>query len=105
MIQTFLGYRRENGAVGVRNCVAVISVMDNCNPATRAIAQAVNGCIPITTLSTLTEASLEAFSATLTRELVWFETSDRSADVPRISLEALFNWSRLRRTWLSKSPT
>ncbi|WP_184056504.1 UxaA family hydrolase [Paraburkholderia sp. MM5384-R2] len=50
MMQTFLGYRRENGAVGVRNCVAVISVMDNCNPATRAIAQAVNGCVPITTL-------------------------------------------------------
>lgn len=47
---TFMGYRRENGAVGVRNWVAVISVMDNCNPATRAIAQAVNGCIPVTTL-------------------------------------------------------
>jgi altronate dehydratase large subunit len=50
MMQTFLGYRRENGAVGVRNEVAVISVMDNCNPATRAIAHAVKGCIPITTL-------------------------------------------------------
>lgn len=47
---TFLGYRRENGAVGVRNWVAVVSVMDNCNPATRAIVQAVNGCIPVTTL-------------------------------------------------------
>lgn len=47
---TFMGYRRENGAVGVRNWVAVVSVMDNCNPATRAIVQAVNGCIPVTTL-------------------------------------------------------
>ncbi|SFB05379.1 altronate dehydratase large subunit [Collimonas sp. OK607] len=47
---TFLGYRRENGTIGVRNWVAVVSVMDNCNPATRAIVQAVNGCIPVTTL-------------------------------------------------------
>ena len=50
MTSTFLGYRRENGAVGVRNWVAVISIMDNCNPVTRAIAQAVDGTIPITTL-------------------------------------------------------
>jgi altronate dehydratase large subunit len=50
MAKTFLGYRRENGAVGVRNWVAVISIMDNCNPVTRAIAQAVDGTIPVTTL-------------------------------------------------------
>jgi len=50
MSSTFLGYRRENGAVGVRNWVAVISIMDNCNPVTRAIAQAVDGTIPVTTL-------------------------------------------------------
>lgn len=49
-MKTFLGYRRENGAVGVRNWVAVISVMDNCNPVTRAIAQAVEGTVPVTTL-------------------------------------------------------
>ena len=37
-MKTFLGYRRDNGAVGVRNWVAVISVMDNCNPVTRTIS-------------------------------------------------------------------
>ncbi|MFL6715730.1 MAG: UxaA family hydrolase [Burkholderiaceae bacterium] len=50
MSTTFMGYRRENGAVGVRNLVAIISVMDNCNPVTRTIAQAVHGSIPVTTL-------------------------------------------------------
>lgn len=50
MMKTFLGYRRENGTVGVRNWVAVVSVMDNCNPVTRTIALAVDGTIPVTTL-------------------------------------------------------
>lgn len=50
MANTFLGFRRANGAAGVRNWIAVISVMDNCNPATRAISQAVSGTIPVTTL-------------------------------------------------------
>jgi altronate dehydratase large subunit len=50
MATTFLGYPRDNGAVGVRNWVAVISVMDNCNPVTRTIARTVGGCIPVTTL-------------------------------------------------------
>jgi len=49
-MKTFLGYRRENGSVGVRNWVAVVSVMDNCNPVTRTISQAVGGTIPVTTL-------------------------------------------------------
>jgi altronate dehydratase large subunit len=50
MARTFLGYRRENGTIGVRNWVAVVSIMDNCNPVTRAIADAVDGTIPVTTL-------------------------------------------------------
>jgi altronate dehydratase large subunit len=50
MAKTFLGYRRANGAVGVRNRVAIVSIMDNCNPVTRAIANAVEGTIPVTTL-------------------------------------------------------
>jgi len=50
MSTTFLGYKRANGAVGVRNRVAVISIMDNCNPVTRSICQAVDGTIPVTTL-------------------------------------------------------
>ena len=44
MSATFLGYRRGN-AVGIRNMVAVISVMDNCNPVTRAVADAVQGTV------------------------------------------------------------
>ena len=50
MTQTFLGYARANGSVGVRNHVAVISIMDNCNPVTRAICAAVDGTIAVTTL-------------------------------------------------------
>ena len=50
MSKTFLGYRRANGDVGVRNWVAVLSIMDNCNPVTRAICHAVDGTIPVTTL-------------------------------------------------------
>jgi altronate dehydratase large subunit len=48
-MKTFLGYRRATGPAGVRNWIAVISVMDNCNPVTRTIAQAVAGTIPVTT--------------------------------------------------------
>ncbi|HEX6633742.1 MAG TPA: UxaA family hydrolase [Usitatibacter sp.] len=50
MGRTFLGYERADGTVGVRNRVAVISIMDNCNPVTRSIARAVDGTIPVTTL-------------------------------------------------------
>lgn len=50
MARTFLGYERADGAVGVRNRVAIISIMDNCNPVTRSIARAVDGTIPVTTL-------------------------------------------------------
>lgn len=50
MSKTFLGYRRASGPAGIRNWIAVISVMDNCNPVTRAIAQAVAGTIPVTTM-------------------------------------------------------
>ncbi len=50
MSATFLGYPRKNGSIGVRNWVGVISIMDNCNPVTRAICNAVDGTVPITTL-------------------------------------------------------
>ena len=50
MSATFLGYPREDGSFGVRNDVAVISIMDNCNPVTRAICHAVRGTLPVTTL-------------------------------------------------------
>lgn len=45
MDTTFLGYERPDGSVGIRNLVAVISVMDNCNPVTRAVAEAVHGTV------------------------------------------------------------
>ena len=50
MSKTFLGYRRAQGRSGVRNWVVVISVMDNCNPVTRAITQAVAGTLPVTAM-------------------------------------------------------
>jgi altronate dehydratase large subunit len=50
MTKNFLGYPRENDSIGVRNWVAVMSIMDNCNPVTRAIAAQVDGTIPVTTL-------------------------------------------------------
>lgn len=45
MSRTFWGYARPDGSVGIRNEVAVISVMDNCNPVTRAVASAVQGTV------------------------------------------------------------
>jgi altronate dehydratase large subunit len=45
MKNTFWGYARPDGSVGIRNLVAVISVMDNCNPVTRAVADAVHGTV------------------------------------------------------------
>jgi altronate dehydratase large subunit len=46
----FFGYQRQNGEVGIRNWVGVISVLDVANPITRTICQNVSGTIPITTL-------------------------------------------------------
>ncbi len=46
--------------------------------------EALSSCDAEATLSTLIEASPEAFSATFTRELVWLETADRPAEVVRI---------------------
>ena len=43
MTDTFLGYRRADGRVGVRNVVAVLSAMDNTNPSAERIASMVNG--------------------------------------------------------------
>ncbi|WP_112322061.1 UxaA family hydrolase [Oceanibium sediminis] len=43
----FMGYRRSDGRVGIRNFPLVIAVMDNCNPLARRIAGAVRGAVPI----------------------------------------------------------
>ncbi len=45
MTASFWGYERADGTVGTRNLIAVISVMDNCNPVSRAIADAVQGTV------------------------------------------------------------
>lgn len=50
MPSNFLGYERPNGQFGVRNHVAVISVMENVNSIVRTIAGAVSGTIAIPTL-------------------------------------------------------
>jgi altronate dehydratase large subunit len=41
---SFMGYRRNNGAVGTRNHVGVISTVSCANDVTWAISQKVNGC-------------------------------------------------------------
>jgi len=47
---SFLGYPRPRGVPGIRNHVAILSVMDNVNPVTRGIAHNVAGTLPITML-------------------------------------------------------
>lgn len=43
----FLGYRRENGAVGARNHVAIIPVDDLSNAAVEGVASLVSGTLPL----------------------------------------------------------
>ena len=43
MTTKFLGYRRADGRVGVRNVVAILSAMDNTNPSATRIASMVSG--------------------------------------------------------------
>ena len=45
----FMGYRRPDGSVGVRNIVAVVSAMDNTNPCASRIADIVDETIAIAT--------------------------------------------------------
>ena len=45
----FMGYRRPNGRVGVRNIIAVISAMDNTNACAKRISDIVAQAVPITT--------------------------------------------------------
>lgn len=48
MDKTFMGFRRPDGQVGIRNRVAVIAAMDNVNPVARRIASMVRDAVPIT---------------------------------------------------------
>jgi altronate dehydratase large subunit len=45
----FMGYRRPDGRVGVRNLIAVISAMDNTNACANRISDIVAQAVPITT--------------------------------------------------------
>ena len=45
----FMGYKRPDGRVGVRNIVAVVSAMDNTNPCANRIANIVDGATAIAT--------------------------------------------------------
>lgn len=47
-VREFVGYRRPDGQVGVRNRVAVISAMDNANPVARRVAGLVRNAVSIT---------------------------------------------------------
>lgn len=49
MTTEFMGYRRADGRVGVRNLVAVLSAMDNTNPSAGRIAGIVDGTIVLST--------------------------------------------------------
>ncbi|TAL87915.1 MAG: hypothetical protein EPN62_00515 [Candidimonas sp.] len=46
--ETFWGYQRPNGSVGIRNHVAVLSVTDSVNGIVRHLAQLVKGVLPVT---------------------------------------------------------
>ena len=49
MTQEFMGYRRPDGRVGVRNRVAVLSAMDNTNPCASRIGAIVEGTTVLST--------------------------------------------------------
>ena len=49
MRTTFMGYRRPDGRVGVRNVVAILSAMDNTNPSADRIASMVTGTTVLST--------------------------------------------------------
>jgi altronate dehydratase large subunit len=49
MTTKFMGYPRPDGRVGIRNYVAILSVMDNTNPTAHRIADMVNRAVAIST--------------------------------------------------------
>jgi len=50
MKKEFWGFQRDNGTVGVRNYIGIISAMDNVNPIARKIAENVKGTVLISDL-------------------------------------------------------
>ena len=51
MHQPFMGYRRPDGDVGLRNKVAIIAAMDNSNPVVRRVAASLKGTVAVTPAS------------------------------------------------------
>lgn len=51
MALPFMGYRRPDGGIGLRNKVAVIAAMDNSNPVVRRVAGSLKGTVAITPAS------------------------------------------------------
>ncbi|MCX5909975.1 MAG: UxaA family hydrolase [Deltaproteobacteria bacterium] len=47
MSQEIWGYRRQDGKLGIRNYVAIMSAMDNSNPTARRVASVVRGTQPV----------------------------------------------------------
>jgi altronate dehydratase large subunit len=47
MTESFMGFPRPDGTVGIRNHVAVIAAMDNVNPIARRICDQVAGTVPV----------------------------------------------------------
>src|SRR3546814_6040478 len=45
--QTFLGYRRENGRVGIRNHVVILPLDDLSNAACEKVANNIDGCLAL----------------------------------------------------------
>src|ERR1700676_4663458 len=49
MQSCFLVYRRPDGRVGIRNWIAIVAVMENCNSVVRGIVRSVYGTVAIPT--------------------------------------------------------
>lgn len=61
MSREILGYVRPNGRIGVRNLVAVLSAMDNANPAANRIGASVAGTVVLSTPFGRTQIGYDAY--------------------------------------------
>lgn len=79
------GYARPDGGIGIRNYVAVIAAMDNCNPTARRVAAAVKGTVAIT--PSFGRAMMGEDAAQHVRTLVGLGTNPNVYGAVVISLE------------------
>ena len=85
MANTFSGYARPDGTVGIRNHVAILSAMDNVNSVVKKIAAQVKGTIPITTW--YGRGQFGADEEITTRTLIGLGSNPNIAAVLVVSLE------------------